>query len=88
MYGLDDASRKFWLWVRDLFKNKLHLKTIEGDKAFYYRNIDGDFHGGVLTHVDNFELTGTHDFVEEILGVVGKELTIWKWKKTALDTQD
>ena len=67
LYGLDDASRKFWLRVRDVFLNKLHLKTIEGDKAFYYRNVDGDFKGAVLTHVDDFELTGTNDFVEEIL---------------------
>ena len=78
LYGLDDASRKFWLRVRDVFLNKLHLKTIEGDEAFYYRNIDGDFHGAVLTHVDDFELTGTNDFVEEIIKVVEKELTISK----------
>ena len=68
--------------------NKLHLKMIEGDKAFYYRNIDGDFHGGVLTHVDDFELTGTDDFVKEILKVVENELTISKVEKTASDTQD
>ena len=54
LYGLDDASQKFWLRVRDVFLNKLHLKTIEGDKAFYYRNVDGDFHRAVLTHVDDW----------------------------------
>ena len=78
LYGLDDASRKFWLRVRDVFLNKLHLKTIEGDKAFYYKNQDGDFQGAVLTHVDDFELTGTNDFVEDVISVVEKELTISK----------
>ena len=78
LYGLDDASRKFWLCVKDVFMNKLHLKTIEGDKAFYYRNIDGDFHEAVLTHVNDFELIGTNDVVDEILEVVEKELTISK----------
>ena len=34
LYGLDDASRKFWLRVRDVFLNKLNLKTVEGDEAF------------------------------------------------------
>ena len=34
LYGLDDASCKFWLRVKDVFLNKLHLRTIEGDKAF------------------------------------------------------
>ena len=47
-------------------------------RDFYFRNIDGNFHGAVLTHVDDFELTGTNDFVEEILRVVEKELTISK----------
>ena len=61
--------------------NKLHFKTIEGDKAFYYRNVDGNFHGAFLTHIDDFELTGTNDFVEEILEVVEKELTISKVEK-------
>ena len=75
---MDDAIQKFWLRVRDVFLNKLHLKTIEGDEAFYYRNLDGDFHGAVLTHVDDFEVTGTNDFVEEIIKVVEKELTISK----------
>ena len=78
LYGLDDASRKFWLRVRDVFLNKLKLKTVEGDKAFYYCNLDGDFHGAVLTHVDDFEVTGTTDFVEEIISMVEKELTISK----------
>ena len=78
MYGLDDVSQQFWLRVRDVFLNKLHLKTIEGDKAFYYRNVDGNFHGAVLTRVDDFELTGTNDFVEEIITVVEKELTVSK----------
>ena len=61
--------------------NKLLLKMIEGDEAFYYKNMDGDLHGGVLTHVDDFELMGTDDFVEEILKVVEKELTISKVKE-------
>ena len=78
LYGLDDASRKFWLIVRDVFLNKLHLKTIEGDEVFYYSNLDGDFHGAVLTHVNDFEVTGINDFVEEIIKVVEKELTISK----------
>ena len=74
LYGLDDASRKFWLRVRDVFLNKLNLKTVEGDEAFYYHNLDGDLHGAVLTHVDDFEVIGTTDFEEEIISVVEKEL--------------
>ena len=49
--------------------------TIEGYEAFQNQNLDGDFHGAVLTHVDDFEVTGTNNFVEEIIKVVEKELT-------------
>ena len=45
---------------------------------FYYQNLDGDFHGAVLTHVDDFEVRGTNDFLEEIIKVVEKELIISK----------
>ena len=91
MYGLDGASRKFWLRVRDVFFNKLHLKTI-GDEVFYYRNVDGDFHRAVLTHFDDFEVTGTNDFVEEIISVFEIELTISKveedkFRYTGLDVK-
>jgi hypothetical protein len=35
LYGLDDASHKFWLRVKEIFK-KEGLKNVTGDKAFYF----------------------------------------------------
>lgn len=64
---LNDASRKFWLQVKDIFLNKLALKTVEGDETFYFRNINGKFYGAVLTHVDDFEVAGTPKFIREII---------------------
>ena len=92
LYGLDDASQKFWLRVKDVFLNKLHLRTVEGDKAFYFQNLDREYRGAVLTHVDNFELVGTAGFVEEVLSVVEKELTVSKieedvFRYTGLDVK-
>ena len=84
LYSLDDASRKFCLWVRDVFLNKLNLKTVEGDEAFYYCNLDGNFHGAVLTHVDDFEVTETTELVEEIISVVEKELIVSKVEKDTI----
>ena len=78
MFGLDNASRKFWLRVKDVFLNKLGLKTVEGDEAFYFQNLDGKFHGSVLTYVDDFEVAGTPEFVEETISVVEKKLTVSK----------
>ena len=35
LYGLDYASRKFWLRVKEVLK-RVGLKVLEGDEAFYY----------------------------------------------------
>ena len=72
--------------------NKLNLKTIEGDEAFYYCNLDGNFHGAVLTHVDDFEVPGSTAFLEEIISVVEKELRVSKveeyiFRYTGLDVK-
>ena len=64
--------------MKDIFLNKLSLKTVEGDEAFYFRNIDGRFYGAVLTHVDDFEVARTPEFVKEIVLVVEEELTVSK----------
>ena len=78
LYGLDEASRKIWLRVKDVFLNKLALKTVEGVEAFYFRNIIGRFCQAVFTHVDDFEVAGTPEFVEEIISVVEIQLTVSK----------
>ena len=75
-----DASRKFWLRVKDVFLNKLGFRTIDGDEAFYYLNLDGNLHGAVTTHVDDFNLAGTHVFVEKVISMV-EELTVSKVEK-------
>ena len=41
LYGLDDAARKFWLCVKDVFLCELGLKTIHGVEAFYNSNVEG-----------------------------------------------
>ena len=78
--------------VKDVFLNKLHLRTIEGDEAFYFWNLDGNFHGAVLTHVDNFEVAETNDFVKDIISMVEQELTVSKveedvFRYTGLDVK-
>ena len=35
LYGLDDASCKFWLWVKEVF-TEMGLKIMDGDEAFYF----------------------------------------------------
>ena len=35
LYGLNDASRKFWLKVKEVFRD-IGMKRLDGDEAFYY----------------------------------------------------
>ena len=35
LYGLIDASRKFWLRVKNILK-KIGLRKLDGDEAVYY----------------------------------------------------
>ena len=42
LYGLNDASRKFWLKVKAVFE-RIGLKKLEGDEAMYFKiNKDGN----------------------------------------------
>ena len=78
LYGLDDASRKFWLCVKEVFLCELGLCTIHGDEAFYFSNVDGVLHGAILTHVDDFNIAGTPDFIKRVIDHVGRELMFSK----------
>ena len=63
LYGLNDASRKFWLRVKSIFK-ELGLRKLDGDEAVYYKLNKGDLEGMVSTHVDDFDVAGRKKFVE------------------------
>ena len=57
-----------------MFLNKLALKTVEADEAFYFRNINGSFYGAVLTHVDDFEV---HTLIKNLRELEGLIRLLW-----------
>jgi hypothetical protein len=77
LYGLDDMSRKFWLRVREIMK-KEGMKNVTGYEAFYFCYENGKLVGMILTHVDNFDISGTKAFVERITKILKKELKVSK----------
>ena len=80
LYGLDDTSWMFWLKVKEVLM-QMGLKVMDGDKAFYFIHKEGVLKGAVITNVDNFNLTGTEEFIKNILEDVDQQLTVSKVKK-------
>ena len=77
LYGLDDASRKFYLKVKETLQ-ELGLKTIPGDEAFYYENRNGKLMGMNLSHVDDFTIAGDIEFVQRIVKGIQEKFTVSK----------
>ena len=75
LYGLDDASRKFYLKVKETLK-KLKLKTLPGDDAVYYEHKNGKLMGLILSHVDDFKIAGDTDFVKRIVTGIKERFTV------------
>ena len=74
---MDDASRKFWLRIRKIFTD-FGMKTVEGDEAFYYLHDGHNLKGMVLSHVDDFQVSGDGVFIDDIIKAITKELTVSK----------
>ena len=77
IYGLKDASRKFWLRVKEMFV-KEGMKTVRGDEAFYYKHDRSKLQGMILSHVDDFAMAGTSDFLLSMTKKVKETLNISK----------
>ena len=77
IYGLEDASRKFWLTVRRIFRDE-GLVPITGDEAFYIKRENDNLVGCVITHVDDFLISGTPKFITDVTEKVREKLTISK----------
>ena len=60
---------------------EIGLKVMEGNEAFYYLHRDGELMGAVITHVDDFTLAGTDEFIREFLETISRELTVSKIEK-------
>ena len=77
LYGLDNASRKFWLRLKEILV-EMGLSVMDGDEAFHFFLRGGVLQGAVLTHVGDFNLAGTDEYIEEIISEVDRQLDVFE----------
>ena len=80
LYGLKDASRKFWLRMKEIF-SKEGFKSVKGDKAFYFKYKGKKLIGMILTHVVDFGMAGEDKFLDEMEEKIGGVLNVSKVEK-------
>ena len=51
---------------------------MEENESFYYLHRYGKLMDAVITHVDDFTLAGTEEFIKEVLETISRELTVSK----------
>ena len=51
--------------MKELFGD-MGMKTVNGDEAFYYKSKDGKLEGMILRHVDDFNMAGTEEVIENV----------------------
>ena len=54
------------------------MKVMPGGEAFYYKYEKGELMGAVLTHVDDFLMVRTDEFVEKLRVGIAEVLTVLK----------
>ena len=92
LYGLNDASRNFYYRVRPLLE-KNGFKIAGEDEAYFYKNVKGALIGQVAIHVDDFLITGSDRFIEDILGLINDQLKVskverGKFRFTGIDIEE
>ena len=76
-YGLYDASRKWFLAVKESLKS-MQMKSLSGDDAFFYMIENKKLTGLILLHVDDFMVAGNPTFLKLVEKKLEKRFTFGK----------
>ena len=77
MYGLKDASRKWFLSLRNELKN-LGCEQSRLDKCIFTYHVDGELCGIFVSHVDDFLIAGNEEFQKKIIQAIKEKFNISK----------
>ena len=75
IYGLSDASRHWYLSVKDELI-KLGVKCSKYDPVVFYWHHNGELHGIICTHVDDFLFGGTNEFILNVMNPIKQKFVI------------
>ena len=75
IYGLSDASRHWYLSVKDELI-KLGVKCSKYDPAVFYWHNNGELHGIICTHVDDFLFGDTNEFILNVMNPIKEKFVI------------
>ena len=78
-HGVYDVSKKWFKAIRaELIRNG--MRTLSGDNAILYRNKEGKLDGMCGTQEEEFLISGSKDFHEEIERKMEERFMSWKTK--------
>ena len=69
LYGLDDASRQFYVSLRDVILGT-GCEQCVNDYSFYFLKVDGALAGMIITHVDDFLHAGNDYFEKHVMQAI------------------
>ena len=77
LYGLNDASRKFYLKVSTILKRCGCQQSIYDPGLFFFKDSKaGELAGIIGTHVDDFIHSGNSVFETQVMKVIYEEFTV------------
>ena len=77
VYGLSDASRVWYLRVLEEL-TRLGAKVSRYDKATFIIKSNGEMHGVIIVHVDDFLWAGSHELVSRVIDPIRETFRVSK----------
>ena len=74
LYGLNDASRKFYLSIKEVLVLN-GCKQSAGDTAFFYFKENEKLAGVIISHIDDFLHAGNENFGEKVVKPLTKKFS-------------
>ena len=76
LYGLNDSAREWYLKVKEMVTELLGERSNLDHAVFFWKDKDGEMIGYCATHVDDFIVSGTPEFLDMLIDGIKKRFTV------------